>query len=246
MRIEEVTRRLRFVHTDHVNWVIYDGPDGVVLVDSGYLGQRAELEESLAALGRRPSEVTAVLITHAHADHLGGASWLTERYGVPVHAASEELPNLHRERLEQVGRADVLRNAWRPGVVAWAGAIMPLLEGSARAGIPSATALPLRDGRVDVPGRPRAITLPGHTTGHTVFHFDDEGVVVAGDALVTGHRTSRVSGPQLLHSMFHHDASAARAVLPRLAQVDAHVLLPGHGDAWRGSIRDAVARAAAS
>lgn len=37
MRIEQATSRLHFVTTEHVNWVIYDGEDGIRLIDSGYL-----------------------------------------------------------------------------------------------------------------------------------------------------------------------------------------------------------------
>ena len=84
MHLEQITSRLLFARTEHANWTIYRGPDGVVLLDSGYLWQRDELEESLRRVGRSPAVVDAVLVTHGHADHLGGASWLATEYGVPV------------------------------------------------------------------------------------------------------------------------------------------------------------------
>ena len=243
MHLEQITSRLHFARTKHANWTIYRGPDGLVLLDSGYLGQRAELEESLGRVGRSPGDVDAVLVTHAHADHLGGASWLADEYGVPVFGGEREVPHLRREFLEQVGPPDVLRNAFRPGVLAWAVEILPLLRGQPGLAVPSARAVPESGGRVDVPGRPAAVAVSGHTTGSTMFHFEEEGAVVVGDALVTGHRTSRRSGPQLLLPMFHADTETARRSLVHLAALDAEVLLPGHGPSWAGKPADAVARA---
>ncbi|MET4157114.1 MBL fold metallo-hydrolase [Agromyces sp. PvR057] len=234
VRVDRVSADIHFAHTEHVNWVIYSGPDGVTLVDSGYAGQRVLLEASLGAVGVGPADVAAILITHGHADHLGGAAWLAEEFGTPVHAHPFELANVRRDILEQAGTGGVLRNAWRPGVVPWALAIVPLLNGRADLGVPSATAPPMRGERIDVPGQPRMRLVDGHTSGHAVFEFDDEGVLVVGDALVTRHRTSPLLGPQLLASMFHHDAGRARESAGAVGSSTARFVLPGHGEAWIG------------
>ena len=143
---------LHFVHTEHVNWVVYAGPDGVTLIDSGYVGQRDLLVASLDAIGRRPEEVAAVLITHGHADHLGGAAWLAEQFGIAVHAHADEVANVSRAVMQQARPAAVLRNAWRPGVIGWAAAILPLLDRRPDLGVPTVTPLPEREGHVAVPG----------------------------------------------------------------------------------------------
>lgn len=243
LHMEWVSPRLHFVMTEHVNWVIYSGPDGVTLIDAGYVGQRDLLELSLLRMGRSPRDVDSVLLTHAHADHLGGASWLAAEYGTPVYSGDREVAHAKRERLEQVGVPDVLRNALRPGVLSWAAGIFPLLDGKPKLGVPGVRPLPLDGGRVDVPGSPVPATIAGHTTGSTVYLFPDEGVVVVGDALVTGHRTSLREGPQMLLPMFHHDEKLALASLEQLAEMDAGIILPGHGPSWKGSPREAVALA---
>lgn len=239
-RVDRVSDRLHFVQTEHVNWVVYAGPDGVTLIDSGYVAQRELLVASLDAIGRRPEEVSAVLITHGHADHLGGAAWLAERIGTPVHAHADEVANVSRAVMQQAGAAAVLRNAWRPGVLCWAAAIVPLLERRPDLGVPSVTPLPGPDGHVAVPGHPRAVLVDGHTSGHTAYDFEDEGVLVVGDALATRHRTSPLVGPQLLPSIFQHDAERARASLGRAGASSARVVLPGHGEAWIGTVDTSV------
>ncbi|WP_350347641.1 MBL fold metallo-hydrolase [Agromyces sp. G08B096] len=239
-RVDAIGDRVHFVQTEHVNWVLHVGPGGVTLLDSGYAGQVDVLEASLQAVGCRADDVTAVLITHAHADHLGGAAWLADTYGTPVYAPVDELANLHREVVEQAGPAEVIRNSWRPGVGRWAAGMLPLLRGGARLGVPSATALPMRDGRVDVPGRPLLRLIAGHTSGHATYEFEEAGVLVAGDALVTRHRTSPIEGPQLLPSIFQHDLARATASLGELRGSNARVVLPGHGEPWAGPVDAAV------
>jgi glyoxylase-like metal-dependent hydrolase (beta-lactamase superfamily II) len=80
----------------------------------------------------------------------------------------------------------------------------------------------------------------GHTAGHCAYLLPARGIVVAGDALGTGHPTSRISGPQLLPAMFQKDRAGALAALGVLAETDADVLIPGHGPVHRGSVRAAV------
>ena len=70
------------------------------------------------------------------------------------------------------------------------------------------------------------------------------GILVSGDALVTGHPLSTRGGPQLLPGLFNHDQDGCVRSLSALGLLDTEVLLPGHGPVWRGSIRDAAQAAA--
>ena len=89
-----------------------------------------------------------------------------------------------------------------------------------------------------------AIPTPGHTGGHCSYVVD--GVLVSGDALVTGHPVAPRSGPQLLPELFNHDQDGCVRSLAALGMLDTDVLLPGHGPVWRGPIREAVEQAAQS
>ena len=69
-------------------------------------------------------------------------------------------------------------------------------------------------------------------------------VVLSGDALVTGHPTSRRRGPHLLPEMFHGDTARARSALDALADLDADLLLPGHGEPHHGPGLESLSRVA--
>jgi glyoxylase-like metal-dependent hydrolase (beta-lactamase superfamily II) len=239
--VQQIAGGTYLVHGSNTNWVILTEGDAATLIDTGYPGDRQRLLDSLTAVGSTPEAVVAVLITHAHNDHLGSAEYLRATYGTPVRLHEAEVPHARREFLHQVGVGRVLRNGWRPGVLPWA---VHALRAGGTAHIPVAAPEPFPvAGPLDLPGRPVPVHTPGHTRGHTVFHLPDTGVVVSGDALVSGHPTSRIRGPQLLPDMFHHERAQALASLDVLEQLDADVTLPGHGPAHRGPLKQAARRA---
>ncbi|MFJ8543423.1 MBL fold metallo-hydrolase [Streptomyces sp. NPDC093586] len=226
------------VHGSNTNWVILTEGDAVTLIDTGYPGDRRLLLDSLAAIGSSPEAVAAVLITHAHNDHLGSAEYLRAAHGTPVLLHEAEVPHARRDFLQQVSVGEVLRNSWRPGVLPWM--VHVLRSGGTQQHPVTAPAPFPSDGPLDLPGRPVPVHTPGHTDGHCAYHLPDAGVVISGDALVSGHPTSRLKGPQLLPGMFHHERDRAVASLDVLARLDGDVLLPGHGPVHRGALKDAA------
>ena len=93
---------------------------------------------------------------------------------------------------------------------------------------------------LDVPGHPLPVPTPGHTSGHAALHLPDQGVLVAGDALMTEHALASSSGPQLLPDFFNTDTSQARTSLDLLRPLSADVVIPGHGPAFHGTPNQAV------
>ena len=69
--------------------------------------------------------------------------------------------------------------------------------------------------------------------------------MITGDGLVTGRPpTTRYQGRRVCFGpMFNHSQLGARAALAALEQLEADLLLPGHGPAFRGPIGEAVAQA---
>ena len=239
--IVEVRRDVYLVSGSSTNWVIVKEGDSATLVDTGYPKDRERLLASLAAVGVAPGAVAAVLITHAHNDHLGAAEYLRRAHGTPILMHRAELPHARREFLHQVSIAQVLANGWRPGVLPWA---VHALRAGGTAHVPVIEPQPFPEvDRLDVPGRPVPVLTPGHTDGHCGYHLPDAGILLTGDALVSGHPTSRRRGPQLLPGMFHRDRARALASLAAFEGLDADVLLPGHGPVVDAPVAAAVEHA---
>ena len=234
-----ITDTVHFVQTDLVNWTLVTDGNGVMLIDTGFPGSREDVLGSLRQLGFGVDDLRAILLTHAHIDHFGSAIWFAKTLGTPVYCHAAEVGHSKREYLEQASPADIATHIWQPRWLQWSIAISR--KGAfTRDGIPTTQAL-TEDVATRLPGKPMAIPTPGHTSGHCSFVVD--GVLVAGDALVTGHPLSTRDGPQLLPDLFNHDQDGCVRSLAALGMLDTDVLLPGHGPMWRGPIRDAADQA---
>ena len=135
---------------------------------------------------------------------------------------------------------DLAKHAWQPRWLLWSAEISR--KGAmVRAGIPTTQAL-TAEIAATLPGGPIAIPTPGHTSGHCSYLVD--GVLVSGDAMVTGHPTTARTGPQLLHHVFNHNQNDCERSLGALSVLETDILIPGHGEVWRGPIHDLAEQAA--
>lgn len=68
-----------------------------IMVDCGF--SLRETVRRLARLGKRPEDLTAILVTHEHSDHLGGVGLLAGKYAVPVWATEGTAVSLPRDKV---------------------------------------------------------------------------------------------------------------------------------------------------
>ena len=213
----------------------------LTVVDAGLPGTWPHVELALEVLGRTLADIDALVLTHAHFDHIGFARRLHER-GVPVllHASDEPLaarPYSYRRQ-----RTPLLYPLRHPAAI-------PVLGSMARAGAlrvpPLRGTTALEPGAVlDVPGSPVVLATPGHTDGHVSLHLPDRDAVIGGDALVTLDPYSARTGPHLVARAATADTGRSLASLEVLAATRASVLLPGHGRPWRSGVAQAAELAA--
>jgi len=237
--LKAVTETVHLAHGEAVNWLLVTDDSGMMLVDAGYPGDRADVLASMRQLGYEPGDLRAILLTHAHIDHLGSAIWFAKTHGTPVYCHADEVGHAKREYLEQASPLDIALHIWKPRWALWTAHVVRN-GGLIREGIPTTQPL-TAEVAADLPGQPMAIPTPGHTGGHCSYLID--GILASGDALVTGHPLLSHSGPQLLPALFSHDQDGCIRSLAALALLDTDVLVPGHGDVWKGSIRDATDQA---
>lgn len=146
---------------------------GIGLIDTGWLGARAQIRSALVELGSSWSEVNLVLLTHGHIDHTGNAHWIQQQSSAArllVHVAdTAHVRTGHPYRgLSRV--CGLLETMARPV----AGFQPPQIHGH------------FADGEV-IPrfGGLRVVHLPGHTAGHCGFVHEASGLLICGDLFST-------------------------------------------------------------
>jgi glyoxylase-like metal-dependent hydrolase (beta-lactamase superfamily II) len=139
---------------------------GICLIDAGVTGSEGFILSMVRDTGRDPSEVSFLVLTHSHPDHIGGAR--------AIQIATECIVAAHpaeRAWIEDTGLQ--ARERPIPG-------FSTLVEGPVRID------RLLADGdRIGIGGgRSLAvINTPGHSTGSISLFFEDEGVLISGDAI---------------------------------------------------------------
>jgi len=226
-----------------VNWYVIVEDGGMIAVDAGLAGFASRLDADLAALGLANQRLAALLLTHADPDHTGLVGELRRR-GAEVYVHPDDQPLLAQRRAKggEASPRQMARLAANPGF--WRLAYRFARGGRSR---PFHEGKPLTLGvELDLPGRPTAIPTPGHTAGHCVIHCPSLGALFVGDLLCTYNPLGGPSGPQPLPRQLNEDNARCRRSLEAIAELDAQVVLPGHGPPFFGSPAQAVERALAA
>lgn len=64
------------------NATLVEQGDTLLMIDCGF--SCAEVERRMGRLGRRAADISAILVTHEHTDHIGGVARLVRRHSIPV------------------------------------------------------------------------------------------------------------------------------------------------------------------
>jgi glyoxylase-like metal-dependent hydrolase (beta-lactamase superfamily II) len=225
-----------------VNWYLVEAEAGLTIVDAGVPRSWDSLQRVLAEIGRDASEVRALVLTHAHFDHVGFAERARTELGIPVFVHENDVP-LARKPLQYTHeRARSRYLLTKPGGLPH---VLGFLATRAFWPQPLREARPFTGGELDVPGSPRVIFTPGHTVGHCALHFPDRDAVIAGDAIVMLDPYTGAKGPRIVAGAATADSEWALRSLGALAEVEAGTVLTGHGEPWRGGTAEAVRQARA-
>jgi phosphoribosyl 1,2-cyclic phosphodiesterase len=84
------------------NCAYLETPQVKLLVDAGFSGK--QVAARLAAIGRSPEQIDAILLTHEHSDHTQGLPILCKRHNIPVYANRLTVEAL-QEEMPAIGAA---------------------------------------------------------------------------------------------------------------------------------------------
>jgi glyoxylase-like metal-dependent hydrolase (beta-lactamase superfamily II) len=176
-----------------VHAYILEIDDGITLIDTLSGVDGATVIAELAGMGRRPEDLTRIVLTHAHRSHIRGAARLRELSGATVYANPFEAATIRGE----VPCEPVTLRPRRPFRVLHLQYGLTIGSHLERAGVPRrllgpfiAPACPVdaEVGHGDSIGSLQVVLTPGHTDGSTSFYWPRERALFTGDVLVTWPR----------------------------------------------------------
>lgn len=200
------------------NVYLLDGGDGeLALIDAGTgagappgPGSSELLLRTIAADGYDPARIGRLLITHYHADHIGGAADLRDRLGCSVHASPLTARTLEAGDEEQISLPAAKAAGYYPAdyVFRACPCAGDLIEGQ-----------PLTIGRLTV----TSFDTPGHADGHVSLLVEggERTYLIQGDLVFHG-------GTILLQNTPDCSIQKYAASVAKLAQLEFEAFLPGH------------------
>jgi len=221
-----------------VNAFLINLDDKLVLIDTGaadlFGATLGKLPRALAAAGVRPDQIDAIVLSHMHPDHVGGA---IDKRGQPIFTNAELT----------VSETDLAY--WRDdAALSQAPAAFKPFFASARAVAKAyEKRLTAFSGEKELFGALRTVPLPGHTPGHTGFTVSSEGATLLIWADIVHHAAFQFAHPEWGPAF---DVDSALAVSSRKRVLDQaaydslmvtgmHLPFPGFGHVAqeRGSYR---------
>lgn len=222
-RIKDVFVNVYLVHNPlQNNWV---------LVDAGLRTTASKIQKVAGHLFWPETAPSAILLTHAHFDHVGSLKKLAGEWDVPVYAHALEKPYLTGV------------SSYPPPDPTVGGGLMTLLSFTYPKGpvdVADRLLILPADGSVPVLPEWRYIHTPGHSPGHISLYRERDGLLLAGDAFVTTCQESAFSvmlQKKELHGppkYFTYNWTSAETSVKKLAALEPSIVATGHGKPMAG------------
>ncbi|NND83672.1 MAG: MBL fold metallo-hydrolase [Acidimicrobiia bacterium] len=194
-------------------WVI-DGDAGVTLIDTGTPKKEGPIMAALASIGRSADDLSRIVITHSHVDHVGSLAAISAQATAEVVVPEADAAAVRGEESAptppMLDRVPFLKPVFRR------------LPGAA----PASVDRTVTDGDT-LPGDLTAIGTPGHTPGHTSYRLDrGDGVLFVGDACA--HK-----GSEIVRGFFNAPRPDIDGSIRRLAEEEVGVACFAHSGVMR-------------
>lgn len=222
-RIKDIFVNMYLVHNpENKKWV---------LVDTGLKSSAAKIKKVANYLFWPDSEPAAIILTHAHFDHVGSLRKLADEWDVPIYAHSLEKPYLTGI------------SSYPPPDPSVGGGMMSLLSFTYPKGpidVSDRLVVLPDDGTIPVLPGWKYYHTPGHAPGHISLFRPSDKLLLAGDAFVTTCQESVLSvmmqkrelnGPP---KYFTYNWGSAERSVKTLAALEPEIAATGHGKPMAG------------
>lgn len=198
-------------HPIDPNVYLLSGGEELALIDAGSGLGEGEILSNVHSLGYDPADIRHIFLTHAHADHAGGAAALSESFGASVYLSVVEQEALETADEEALGLIVARRNGFYPEDYRLRPCkVHEALRGGER----------LECGDLEL----NVIATPGHSAGSVCYlvNIEDNLVLFSGDTVFAEGKISLLVSPG-------SDLLALADSVAKLEGRGITALLPGHG-----------------
>ncbi len=234
-RLQKIGNRVHMsLGHSYANFAFIEGDDGVIVIDAGIFTGNVEHALKLLRENVTDKPIVAMIYTHTHRDHTGGAAAIIEAAGgdIPIYApggGDEDTAYMNSSLRDVV----LYRTNSQLGIFLPEG-----IEGSVGSGIGPVTRLEGRlafvppnrevDGVTEVTiSGVKMVLIPmyGDIKGHIWIWLPDEKVMFTGDTIMGG------TMPYIATARFEPDRKALEFVksLDHLTDYPVEYVVPGHG-----------------
>jgi glyoxylase-like metal-dependent hydrolase (beta-lactamase superfamily II) len=199
----------------HVHAFLVEDANELSLVDTLFESDARLVLDAIRALGRKPTDLKRIAITHGHRSHLGGLAALKRASGATVYAHRWEADIVSGDR-----RAQAVSILPQQSLK-----LIPFQLGlwlNRPKHVPCPVDELLDEG--DAFGPLHVLHAPGHSPGHLAFSWPERGFAVVGDAVATWPQVCPGWHAFNLNKRQHH------VTLGRLASLEPSIVGVGHGD----------------
>lgn len=196
-------------------FLVDTGPD-LMLIDTLFDADAKVILDELERIGKRPTDIKHILMTHGHRAHMGGIAMMKRLSGARVYAHEWEADIIAGERPMQ------LIGFWpsRP-LASWPILFFGILAGPLGKHKPCPVDELIGEGAKV--GPLTVLHTPGHTPGHLTFYWPERRALFTGDSFVTWP----VVSPGWENTMLNKRETWES--LRRMAELDVEVVGVGHG-----------------
>lgn len=202
----------------------------LTLIDTGLRGSSPQIIDFIHHLGRSPEEISLIIFTHNHVDHMGGLAELKQLTSAKVAIHKADISDIENQPSRTGARQ---KKPLKP------------LSSTLRSVFSvkfSDVDIQLEGGEVLEPlGGLEVIHTPGHTPGSISLFSQQNKLLIVGDALRKRRKTLH-----LPPKMASFDLTQAMESVKRMAQLDFDILCLGHGlplsDDVHAKMRDLIER----
>jgi len=191
----------------------------LTVIDTGMPRNASKIMDYVNEIGREPSDISRILLTHCHIDHVGSAHDLKKLTNAKV--------AIHQEDAEYVAGTKTYPRQKGVTVILFKAASPFFKFKSVQPDIM------LKEN--DKVGKLTVIHTPGHTPGSISLYDSEREVLFVGDAIM--FTDGRIVGPP---ERFTPDMKKAVQSIGKISQLEFDVMLSGHGEPLKPNASDRI------